>query len=175
MNQSHMTRRRFVVAIAALSGITGATLSAGLLTLSRAWAQSPGRADPAVSDAMVRLARLLYPHEALPDDVYAEVLDRALSDIASGSDFAADLEAANAALANQAGDAWLELDADKQTRMLRQIETEDYFTAIQAAVQAGIYNGAAFWKQVGYPGPSKDFGGYIDRGAGEIHWLPETS
>jgi len=73
--------------------------------------------------------------EALSDDVYAEVLDRALSDVASGSDFSADLEAANAALANQ------------------------------AAVQADIYNGAAFWKHVDYPGPSKDFGGCIDRGA----------
>ena len=173
MNQSHMTRRRFVVAIAALSGMTGVTLNPGLLTLSQAWAQSPGRADPAVSDAMVRMARLLYPHEALADDVYAELLDRALSDVASGSDFAADLEAANAALAKQAGGAWLELDAAEQTRMLRQIETEDYFAAIQGAVQAGIYDGTAFWKQVGYPGPSKDFGGYIDRGAGEIDWLPE--
>jgi hypothetical protein len=35
--------------------------------------------------------------------------------------------------------------------------------------------GAAYWKHVGYPGPSKDFGGYLRRGAGEIDWLGEDS
>lgn len=58
---------------------------------------------------------------------------------------------------------------------MREIETEPCFVAIRNHVRAGIYYGAAFWKLVGYPGPSKDFGGYLGRGAGEIDWLPEES
>jgi hypothetical protein len=35
--------------------------------------------------------------------------------------------------------------------------------------------GAAFWQQVGYPGPSKGFGGYLHHGPGEVDWLGEES
>jgi glycine/D-amino acid oxidase-like deaminating enzyme len=175
MSPSHLTRRRFVVAVIALSGAAGATLSPGLFSLSRAWARSPNRVDEAVRHAMVRMARLLFPHDALADDVYAEVLDRALSDVATGADFAADLEAAFAALADRFGGDWRALDAAGQVEVMQGIETAEFFVAIQNAVRAGIYNGAAFWKHIGYPGPSKDFGGYLGRGAGEIDWLPEGS
>ena len=175
MSMNHLTRRRFVVALAALSGAAGSIMSPGLFPLSQAWAQSQNRVEPEVLGAMARMARLLYPHDALADEVYAEVLDRALSDAASGADFAADLEAAGAALAKRSGGEWLQLGTEEQVEVMREIESAGYFTGIQAAVQAGIYNGAAFWKHVGYPGPSKDFGGYVGRGAGEIDWLPEES
>ena len=175
MSTEHLTRRRFIVAVAALSGVAGSALNPGLLPLSQAWAQAPAAVDPAVRSGMVRMARLLYPHAGLADEVYAEVLDRALSDVASGAAFARQLDAASAALAERSAGGWNGLDAAGQVEIMRQIESADYFGAIQAAVQAGIYNGAAFWKHVGYPGPSKDFGGYIGRGAGEIDWLPEVS
>jgi hypothetical protein len=175
MSQNPLTRRRFIVAIVALSGAAGSALNPGLFSLSRAWAQSPERLDPAVRQAMVRMARLLYPHDALTDDIYAGALDGALSDVASGAGFTRQLEAASAALAERSDGEWLERDTAEQIDLMRQIESTDYFGAILAAVQAGIYNGAAFWKHIGYPGPSKDFGGYIGRGAGEIDWLPEES
>lgn len=175
MSVNHLTRRRFVVALAALSGAAGSTMSPGLFSLSRAWAQSPDRVAPEVLSAMVRMARLLYPHEALDDEVYAEVLDRALSNLVSGNDFASELEAASTGLADRSGGDWLPLGTEQQIEVMREIESAEYFPAIQAAVQAGIYNGAAFWKHIGYAGPSKDFGGYIGRGAGEIDWLPEES
>jgi hypothetical protein len=173
MNQHRLTRRRFVVALIALSGAAGAVLEPRLLALSRAWAESPGQVDEALRLAMVRLARLLYPHDALSDEVYADVLDQALSDAAAGAVFARQLEEAAAALAERSGGTWPDLDVAAQIEAMRGIETESYFVAIQNHVQAGIYNGAAFWKHAGYPGPSKDFGGYLHRGAGEIDWLPE--
>jgi len=173
MNHNRMTRRRFVVSVIALSGAAGSAMAPGLFESSLAWAASPGRIDEDVRRAMVRMARLLYPHDALPDQVYADVLDQALSDVAAGPDFARQLEEANAALAKVSAGAWQELDAAGQAEAMRAVETEPYFAAIRNQVQAGIYNGSAFWKQVGYPGPSKDFGGYLHRGAGEIDWLPE--
>jgi hypothetical protein len=173
MNQNRLTRRRFVVAVIALSGAAGVTLEPRLSALSRAWAESPGQADEAVRIAMVRMARLLYPHDALSDEVYAELLDQALSDTATRAVFTRQVEEATAAMAERSGGAWQDLDVAAQIESMRGIETESYFVAIQNSVRAGIYNGAAFWKHVGYPGPSKDFGGYLHRGAGEIDWLPE--
>jgi hypothetical protein len=173
MNHNRMTRRRFVVSVIALSGAAGSAMAPGLFESSLAWAASPGRIDEDVRRAMVRMARLLYPHDALPDQVYADVLDQALSDTAAGPAFAGQLEEAHAALAEFADGGWERLDASAQIAAMRALETKPYFAAIQSQVQAGIYNGSAFWKQVGYPGPSKDFGGYLHRGAGEIDWLPE--
>jgi hypothetical protein len=173
MNQNHLTRRRFVVAVIALSGAAAAVLEPRLFALSRAWAKSPGQVDETVSLAMVRMARLLYPHDALSDEVYADVLDQALSDTATRAVFARQLEEATAALAERSGGAWQDMDVAEQIEAMRGIESESYFVAIQNNVRAGIYNGLAFCKHVDYPGPSKDFGGYLHRGAGEIDWLPE--
>lgn len=173
MEQNPLTRRRFVVSLIALSGAAGSAPQPGLFSLSRAWARSADQVDESVRRAMVRMARLLYPHDALVDDIYSDVLDQALTDAAKGAEFAEQLEAAAAALDERSGGEWQELDHSQQIEAMRGIEAQPYFAAIQNQVRAGIYNGQAFWKHVGYPGPSKQFGGYLHRGAGEIDWLPE--
>jgi len=173
MDQDRLSRRRFIVAVTALFGAAAVAVEPGLFSLSQAWADSPGPVDESVRHAMVRMARLLYPHDALSDEVYADVLDQALSDTASGADFAQQLEEAAAALAERSGGAWQDLDLAAQIEAMRGIEKESYFAAIQNSVRSGIYNGAAFWKHVAYPGPSKGFGGYLHHGAGDIDWLPE--
>jgi len=173
MNENRLTRRRFLVAVIALSGAAGAALEPGLFQLGRAWAETPGQINDTVRFAMVRMARLLYPHDALADEVYADVLDQALTDTATGADFTGQLEEAAAALAERSGGAWQDLDVSAQIEAMQGIETASYFAAIQNSVRNGIYNGAAFWKHVGYPGPSKNFGGHLHHGAGEIDWLPE--
>lgn len=121
---------------------------------------------------MVRMARLLYPHDALADDVYAAILDRVLSDAASGAEFAARLDSAAAALDAKTSGNWYAADEPRQVEAMRGLEREPFFIAIQNEVRAGIYRGQAFWKHIGYPGPSKGFGGYLGRGAGDIDWLP---
>lgn len=175
MNQDPLTRRRFVTALVALAAGAGQSLEPRLFSLGRAWAESGGQVDPPVRDAMVRMARLLFPHDSLSDDVYAGVLDQALADAAGGAAFAADLDAAAAALSGHARGAWPDLDDAAQIEALRGLEQEPWFAAIQDRVRAGIYMGAAFWKQMGYPGPSKGFGGYLNHGAGEIDWLGEDA
>jgi hypothetical protein len=56
---------------------------------------------------------------------------------------------------------------------MHEVESKGYFAAIQGAVRAGIYLNPVFWKHIGYPGSSKEYGGYLHRGAGDIDWLPE--
>jgi hypothetical protein len=122
MDQHQFTRRRFIVSVIALSGTAGAALRPDLFAVSRAWAESASPLDDSLRQAMLRMARLLFPHDALGDDVYAEILDRALSDVASGTEFAEQLEATADALARQPGDSWAELDETGQIEAMRSIE-----------------------------------------------------
>lgn len=173
MDPHQLTRRRFVVSLVALSGAVGAALRPDLFSTSRAWAESSASLDPALRDTMVRMARRLYPHDALPDTAYAEILDQALSDLAASDEFTGQLEAAAAALDAGADGSWSGLDEAAQVDAMGRIESEPYFVAIRDRVRAGIYMSPAFWQHVGYSGPSKGFGGYLRRGAGDIDWLPE--
>ena len=161
MDQDRLTRRRFVVSAIALAG------SPGLFSLSRAWAEAPGD-EGAIVD-MAAMARQLFPHEFLPDSAYANLL----AGLAADEGFAKILDEAAAALEAASGGSWQKLDDADQVETMRAIEGESFFTAITGAVRYGIYHGKDFWEHVGYPGPSKQFGGHLDRGAGEIDWLPE--
>lgn len=175
MGNQLLTRRRFVAAVLAFSGATAVPLAGNLLPISRAWAEGGASVDPEVMAAMVHMARLLYPHDRLSDAVYAKVLDQALTDVAAGAEFARELDQAAVGLDQSTGGDWMSADAARQIQAMADVAFEPWFAAIRGRVQFGIYNGAAFWKLVGYPGPSKDFGGYLHHGAGEIDWLPEPS
>ena len=170
MDQDQLTRRRFVVSVIALSGAAGMP---GLFSVSRAWAESGG--DKSATPAMVEMARHLFPHDALSDNVYANVLDSALANAATSDAVAGALDAAATALSEQLGGDWESVDSAAQIEAMRNIEGEPFFAAIAGLVRYGIYHGKDFWEHIGYPGPSKQFGGHIDRGAGDIDWLPKES
>jgi len=167
MQDVSLDRRRL---LAAMIFVSGAGI-VPLLPLSRAWAAGLDAGDPAGRAALLRVARELFPHDALPDAAYLAVLDQVLADVASGvaaEDVMAMLEA-------RAGADWPDLDAAALDTALRSVEAEPAFLAVENTVRAGLYNGAAFWAYVGYPGPSKDFGGYLQRGAGRVDWLAGES
>lgn len=172
MKQNRLTRRRFIAAIIVLSAAAGTTTGPNLFSLGRTWAKSKDPVDESTLRAMVKMARLLFPHEALSDKVYAEVLDQALSDVASGSVFAKQLEEASAALDDVSGGFWQDLDAAAQVKAMQNIETAPYFGTILAAVSGNLYSHPDTWKMLGYGGPSFKFGGYVDHGSGDIDWLP---
>jgi len=155
------------------SACASGTLGPSILRISSAWAESHGDLDQETMDAMIRMARLLFPHEAMSDEFYAEVLDGALSATASDSSFAALLTAADDALNSVKSGRWIDLDEEQQLAVMREVEGMGFFAAIQGAVRAGIYLNPVFWEHIGYLGSSKEFGGYINRGFDDIDWLPE--
>ena len=168
MDHSTTTRRRFITAVIALSG-SAATMT--VLQPISAWAEDRDgdRLDP----GMVRMARLLYPHDALSDDVYAEILDDALAATAADDSFAMLLDDVGAALESQTSTEFVTADPAVQIAAMQAIEGDAAFTTIQAAIRAGVYQHPACWKAIGYGGPSFQDGGYLHRGAGKIDWLPE--
>lgn len=172
MERPQLTRRHFVASVFAVLAAAGLLQRTGSLSISQALAEPAVPLDEADLEALVRMARLLFPHDALADDVYAGILEQAVSATPGGEEFSSYLEAAVSALGERSGDSWLRLDEDAQIDLMRSIEAEPYFAAIQNQVSLGVYNSAEFWQHIGYPGPSKGFGGYLRRGAGDIDWLP---
>jgi hypothetical protein len=172
MNDNGTTRRRFLVAAIALSGLASGNLGPSMLRISAAWAESGDDPDDETLSAMVQMARLLFPHDGLSDDLYADVLDTALGNTAADGSFAAALDAAAAALDAAGPGDWIDREESDQIDALTEIEGEGYFAAIKGTVRAGLYLNPLFWEYIDYPGSSKAFGGYLNRGAGDIDWLP---
>lgn len=173
MKDKQTTRRRFLTAALALSGCASGHLGYSMLRISAAWAESDGEPDEDTLNAMVRMARLLYPHDGLSDELYADVLDGALAGTATDGSFAAALAAAEDALNAARTADWMDLDEREQLAVLRELQDEGFFAAIRGAVHAGLYLNPLFWEHIGYPGSSMEFGGYLHRGFDDIDWLPE--
>ena len=173
MSDVTTNRRRFLVAAIAFSGLASGTLGPSMLRLSSAWAQAAGEITQSTLDAMVRMARLLYPHDAISDEVYSAVLDQVLASTADDGSFAEVLGAAEEALNAQQSADFTELDEQAQIAAMQAIEGMGFFGAIQSAVRSKLYNHPAVWKHLGYEGPSFAKGGYLHRGSGDIDWLPE--
>jgi hypothetical protein len=167
MNPTAWSRRRFLVAALSLSG-AAATQGTALLVGAQAWAS-----DGAVRAALVRVARLLYPHDALDDATYAEVLDQAMAQVADEAPFDALLWEAEQALDGESGGTFLDASPEAQIAALQAIDQEAYWMPIQFAVAGHLYSHPKAWAMMGYEGPSWQHGGWIDRGAGDNDWLPE--
>lgn len=167
MNHGDLTRRRFLVATIAYSGLISAGAGVALLRAGSVWAQSPSEG----AAELVRLARLLYPHDGVTDDVYTEVIEGVLSDSTSESNLDNVISALNSI---QQGD-WFNLDIDDQITAMESVEKESFFEAIRAGVRDRFYTHPKVWEHIGYPGSSVEFGGYVDRGFDDIDWLPEEA
>ena len=167
MNRGDLSRRRFLVATIAYSGLISAGAGTALFRAGAAWAQSPDEN----TNELARLARLLYPHDGVADDVYMEVIDGILADSANDPILDSAMAALNAA---QLGD-WFDLDADDQVAAMKSVEKESFFEAIRAGVRDRFYTHPKVWEHIGYPGSSVEFGGYVDRGFDDIDWLPEEA
>jgi hypothetical protein len=171
MNQGETSRRRFLVAAIAYSGLISSGMGAALLRASSAWAQAANTN----ADELTRMARLLFPHDGIADTVYAEVIDSILSDAANDASMTDMLKQAVAALNATQNSNWFEIGADDQIKAMKAVENEEFFTAIQGAVMARFYNHPKVWEHIGYPGSSVEYGGYVDRGFDDIDWLPEEA
>ncbi|MDH4126417.1 MAG: hypothetical protein OEW64_12370 [Gammaproteobacteria bacterium] len=165
MNEVQTTRRRFLAASLVFSSI--AVAAETWLRGAAAWA---GTRDPAT---LARFGRLLFPLDGLADAVYVQVMDRVLMSLVSmqpGDDV---LMITEQSLNSQQAGNWFDLDAAAQIRAIENIQHEAHFAAVLSAVRDTFYNDPAVWAHMRYPGSSKEFGGYVQRGFDDINWLPE--
>jgi hypothetical protein len=173
MNDKLTSRRRFLTAALALSGVATTTLGTSLLRTSAAWAASGD--SPGARLELGRMAQLLFPHEGLDDDVYGWIIGDILEAAANDEAVATMLAAAEASLNSAQDTNWLDLDEKSQLAVMREIEAESYVVGIRESVRFRLYYHPELWKHINYPGSSKEHGGYLHRGFNDIAWLPEEN
>jgi hypothetical protein len=116
-------------------------------------------------------ARTIYPHDALPDDVYARVGEKLAVMAREDPGIARTIEDGVSAL--NGGRPFADLSADGQLEALTGIEGSDFFELVRSTAVVEVYSDQRTWQLVGYEGPSFDKGGYIDRGFNDLDWLPD--
>ncbi len=171
MMQGNATRRKFLVASVAFSGLMSTGMGAAVLRAGSAWAQSSG----GNAGELARMARLLFPHDGIADDVYAEVIDGILTDSANDASLLELLDEAMPALNAAQGGDWFVAGEDAQIAAMQAVEDEPFFAAIHGNVQARFYSHPKVWELIKFPGSSVEFGGYVERGFDDIDWLPEDA
>ena len=132
---------------------------------------SIGKLSEQDREALLRMARLLYPHQRLSDEVYEAALQLSSANFKSPSTIDAFERGAEMLDVAAHGD-WLAADSEAQINALKSIEESDVFATVQEAVRTQLYRDPAVWELIGYPGPSAPLG-YIDRGFADIDWLPK--
>jgi hypothetical protein len=116
-------------------------------------------------------ARTVYPHDALPDDVYARVADKLAEAAREDSGTARTIE--DGVFALNGGRPFAELSTDEQLETLKGIESSDFFELVRSTAVVEVYSDQRTWQLVGYEGPSFGKGGYINRGFNDLDWLPD--
>jgi hypothetical protein len=172
MQTKQTTRRRFLVAAITFSGLASVPSSLSWIGSSAAWADTNGE-NAKEPGAMAQLARLLFPHAELRVDVYAQVIDEVLAWTAADPATDGLLAAAEQALDAEAEQSWFDLAQDEQLAMLRTLQDDPAIVGIREMIRFRLYQHRALWQHIGYPGSSKELGGYINRGFDDIDWLAE--
>jgi hypothetical protein len=113
----------------------------------------------------------MYPHDALPDEVYARVGEKLAEAAGEDSGVARMIEDGVSAL--NGGRSFAQLSADEQLKTLQGIEGSDFFELVRSTAVIQVYSDQRTWQLVGYEGPSFDKGGYINRGFDDLDWLPD--
>lgn len=169
MNNNNMSRRHFLVAAITVSGLATGTLATSLFRESAAWAKDADK-------PLTRLARLLFPHGTLPDSVYDDVVARAFAMTAENPAANDLLLSAEQVLNAQVADGdWYGADEKVQLAAMEAVHDEAFFPAASNLFMFTLYTHEECWKAIGYPGSSKEYGGYLERGFDDIDWLPETA
>ena len=134
---------------------------------------APMALEQNVAEAVTALARTLYPHDALPDSIYARVsgkLDEAAQEDAAQArtvnDGVADLD-------GRGDELFVARTAEQQLADAEAIAGSDFFELVRSTAVVEIYSDPQTWKLLGYEGAAFAQGGYIDRGFNDLDWLPD--
>ena len=165
-------RREFLLALGQL-GFGAAALSLSPLTLNASQAEAIGLAllDSETSFVAVQVARLLFPHQSLEDDVYLQIARDIDLDIRRRPEINTWMESLPKLLDQQCDGQWLEMPLPVQIEALRKLEETETFFYLRNRTIESLYRNPAVWKLVGYEGSSIEHGGYLNRGFDDIDWL----
>ena len=170
-----LARREFLKGSGVLFGsLATGTLLAGLAP-SNAWALELKKLSTAQGETLMAMGRVLYPHQKLPDAVYALLakdLDaKAAGDAASARQLQDGIEWLN----KSAGGTFTKTSAARKEEIVRGMEGTAFFGTVRGQCVTSLYDNDMAYAVFGYPGSAWEKGGYITRGFQDLKWLPAPS
>jgi hypothetical protein len=170
-----LTRREFLKGSGVLMGtiVAGSVLSA--FAPSSVWAVEMKVLTQAEGEALLKMARTLFPHAKLSDAVYALVVKDLDAGAAADTNNASMLKEGIVALNRAAGGNFAESSYEKRLDIIKGMEGNPFFSAVRGKCVTSLYNNNMAYVAFGYPGSSWEKGGYITRGFQDLKWLPEPS
>jgi hypothetical protein len=161
------------------SGVLMGTLAAGsplaLLAPSTVWAVELKTLSKAEGAALLQMGRVLYPHQKLPDAVYALLAKDLDADAAKSADTAKMLREGVAALDKAAGGSFVKAKPAAKAAAVKSMEGQPFFGTVRGKCITSLYDNDMAYKVFGYPGSAWEKGGYITRGFQDLKWLPSPT
>jgi hypothetical protein len=167
-----LTRRGFLKGSAILMGTIATTNVLFALAPSPVWALALTTLTQDEGTTLLQMGRVLYPHDKLPDAVYALLakdLDTAASTDAT---LAGQLRSGVQELNRLAGGKFVDADDRLKLEAVTAMERSDFFGTVRGKCVTSLYDNDMAYAAFGYPGASWDKGGYITRGFQDLSWLP---
>jgi len=122
---------------------------------------------------LIRVIRVAFPHPRFPDGPYERTADTILKEAENSTWFRVALTQGLLTLGHLAGGDFRDLDDEDATKVLRRIESTEFFGFVRRTTVLNLYDNEDVWEVLGYEGASVDKGGYIDRGFNDLDWLPD--
>jgi hypothetical protein len=168
-----LVRRDFLKGTGLLFGTLATGTLLASLAPSSAWALELKQLSTEQGGALMAMGRVLYPHEKLPDAVYA-LLAKDLDAKAAGDAGAAKLLADGVAWLNQSADGhFAKAQAAQRLDIVRGMEGTAFFNTVRGQCVTSLYDNDMAYAVFGYPGSAWEKGGYITRGFQDLKWLPD--
>ncbi|MEM7123228.1 MAG: hypothetical protein AAF563_18245 [Pseudomonadota bacterium] len=153
-----------------LLGTASAAVMTSAIAGIKAEAAMQVGSDAESKTVLLRMVRVMYPHDKFSDAPYLRTCDAVIG-AANGSvgqalmfsDGIQDLKASG----------FTDMDDAAALAHLTSIEGTPFFQLVRGNAVVALYNDGEVWEALGYEGASFDKGGYINRGFNDLDWLPE--
>jgi hypothetical protein len=167
-----LARREFLRGSGILMGTLVAGTAIAALAPSPVWALELKTLSTAEGEALMKMGRTLFPHQKLPDAVYA-LLAKDLDAKAAGDAGAAQmLRAGIANLNHLAGGSFAKASDKRRLEIVKGMEGQPFFATVRGQCITSLYDNDMAYATFGYPGSAWEKGGYITRGFQDLKWLP---
>ena len=167
-----LTRRGFLKGSAILMGTIATTSVLFALAPSPVWALALTTLTQDEGTTLLQMGRVLYPHDKLPDAVYALLAKDLDTAVSADATLAAQLRSGIQELNRLAGGKFVDADDRMKLEAVTAMEKSDFFGTVRGKCVTSLYDNDMAYAVFGYPGASWDKGGYITRGFQDLSWLP---
>ena len=167
-----LARREFLRGSGILFGTIAIGTVLAALAPSPVWALELKQLTTAEGQTLMAMGRVLYPHQKLPDAVYALLTKDLDAKAAADAEVTKQLRSGIESLHNAARGSFDKATAARKLEIVKALEGTPFFATVRGQCVTSLYDNDMAFAVFGYPGSAWEKGGYITRGFQDLKWLP---